>query len=112
MELHAGKLRHRIDIDDCVRVQDDNGDPVVTWVPWATSVPAQVEFPSGKEYFTANQIQGQTQVRFAIRFREGVLQTMRVRYKGIAYNISSVLPDKDSGLAFLTIIGTAGVNDG
>ena len=112
MELEAGKLRHRIDIDDAVRVQDENGDPVVSWVPWATSIPATVEFPSGKEYFAANQIQAQVQVRFFIRYIEGVVPTMRVRYKGVAYNLSAVLPDKDSGLSYLTLIGTAGVNDG
>ena len=47
-----------------------------------------------------------------IRYRTGILPTMRILFRGKAYNIAGALPDKDSGLEYLTIPVSEGVNAG
>jgi len=48
-----------------------------------------------------------------IRYRAGVLPTMRILHRGDVYNIEGPpLPDPDSGLEYLTILVAKGVNDG
>jgi head-tail adaptor len=48
-----------------------------------------------------------------IRYRAGVLPTMRILHRGDVYNIQGQpMPDPVSGLEYLTILVSKGVDDG
>lgn len=112
MTLSAGRLRHRIDIQQKVTEQDSTGDTVTTWQTLAASVPAAVEPLSVREFIAAQATQSQTVARVTIRYRPGLDATMRILHRGQVYNPQGWLADADSGLEYLTTPVTAGVNDG
>lgn len=118
--MEAGRLRHRIIIDERVTAQDEYGDPVASWVEWAANVPAEIAPVSGKEFLAGQGIVGQITTRITIRWRPGVVPTMRLRHlveDGSPplfdiYNVHAVLPDPKSGRSHLTLMCTRGVNEG
>jgi SPP1 family predicted phage head-tail adaptor len=118
--MDAGRLRHRVTIDERVTSQDEHGDPVVTWQPWASNVPAEIAPVSGKEFLAGQGVVAQVTCRIVIRWRQGVVETMRVRHvvdagsplREDVYNVAAVLPDNDSGRDHLTLMCTKGVNEG
>lgn len=110
--MEAGRLRHRIDIDEKIETQDGNGDPVVTWKPFARRVPAAIEPLSAKEFLSLNQPVAQGSARIVIRWMAGVLPTMRARHGETIYNILGVLSDRESGRDYLTLPVSRGTNEG
>jgi SPP1 family predicted phage head-tail adaptor len=106
------KLRQRITLQSQVQTQDANtGEITVTWADWLANEPAEVVPLSGKEFIAAGATQAGVDCRMTIRWRSGVLPTMRVVYDGNNYQISAVLPDP-SNRRWLTIMCQRGVNDG
>jgi SPP1 family predicted phage head-tail adaptor len=105
----AGKMRHRITIqenrppqDEQGRAQrDDYGAPLDSWVDiracWASIEPL-----SGREYFAAAQIQAEQVTRFRIRYPWiQIWPGMRIKYRDPAldadrfFNIQAVIdPDE------------------
>lgn len=118
--MDAGQLRHRIDIDERLTTQDEHGDAVVTWSPWVTNEPAKVADISGGEFLRGQGIASEVTTRITIRWRRGLVPTMRVRHlveDGSPpiidyYDIKRVLRDQESGRDFITMMCTRGVNDG
>lgn len=122
MNLAAGKLRHRVRIEKNDFVRDSDGDVVqdpVTgaisreWVPVAT-VWAAIEPLSAREFIAAQAVQSQVTARLTIRHRGDLNAAMRlvdVR-TGRIYNPAAFLTDKESGLEYLTIPCSEGVNAG
>lgn len=115
--LNAGTLRHKITIqrledveDSAGEVQDSNGDPVQEWVDVAT-VWAAIEPVSGREFIAAQAEQSKVIARIVIRYRNDIDAAMRLfhAYKQLYYNIEAVLPDKESGLEYLTLLVSEGV---
>lgn len=115
--LDAGKLRHKITIqqlqdveDSAGSVQDSNGDPVQEWVDVAT-VWAAIEPVSGREFIAAQAEQSKVVARVVIRYRNDIDAAMRLfhAYKYSYYNIEAILPDKESGLEYLTVLVSEGV---
>lgn len=124
MSLESGKLKHRVRIDRPTPVLDsngdeeqaDNGEVLREWVPVA-EVWAQVEPLSAREFIQSSTTQAQVIARVTIRFRTDIQPTdrlvhVRLNYPNVVYQIEGILPDKDSGLEYLTIPVSAGVNDG
>jgi head-tail adaptor len=100
VSLSAGKLRHRITIQEFASIQDSNGD---TTEEWAT-VAGMGSVPSATE-------QMQTMARITIRYR--VLPAkFRILHGSTIYNPTGTLADKDSGREFLTLPVHAGINNG
>ena len=112
--MRAGRLRHRIDFEEKALVQDpNNGEMIPGWRPVREKVPAAYEPLSSKDLFAAQAAQSQATVRFVIRHWAGLLPTMRIVHRGKFYSIEGEpLPDRDSGLEYLTILSKTGVNDG
>jgi SPP1 family predicted phage head-tail adaptor len=110
----AGKLRHRIDFQTLGEVQDpDSGEMVPGWATIWAKVPASVTPLSTRDLIAAQAAQSEASARIVIRYRAGVLPTMRIIHRGEAYDIKGpALPDPDSGLEYLTILVAKGVNDG
>lgn len=112
--MRAGKLRHRITFERPGLVQDpESGEMLPGWSPVWTNVPASVEPLSARDVIAAQAGQSEATARILIRYRTGVLPTMRILHRGLIYNIEGPpLPDPRSGLEYLTILVSTGVNDG
>ena len=110
--MEAGKLRHRIGIERLNdSAQDPNtGDIVKAWEPLKT-VYAAIEPVSGKEFIQSAATQAQISVRITVRHTD-VRPIDRIAHKGLVYNIHAVLPDRVSGLDYLTLMCSQGVNNG
>jgi SPP1 family predicted phage head-tail adaptor len=102
--LAAGKLRHRVSIEEQVVTVNSYGESETYWAPVA-DVWAAIEPLSGKEYLAAQQIQSAVSCRIVIRQRD-LLPSMRIVYRSKVYNIAAILPDKESGLEYVTILAS------
>ena len=111
MSLAAGDLRHRVLIQQQVTTRDDDGVQTTNWVDVAT-VWASVEPLSAREFIQSGQDQAAVTARITIRYRAGLQPSMRLVHRDQIYNIAGLLPDKVSGLEYITIPVSAGVNDG
>ncbi|MDD0974975.1 phage head closure protein [Pseudomonas fontis] len=113
--MQAGKLRHRISIQEKVPVRDpvtgEFGEP--QWVNRWDKCPASVEPLSVRDFIAARAGQTEATKRVVIRYRSGVLPTMRIIYRSEVYSIEGPpLEDPNSGLEYLTILVSKGVKDG
>ncbi len=111
MSLPAGKLRHRVLIQQQVTTRDGDGVEQTAWIEVAT-VWASVEPLSAREFIQSGQTQSAVTARITMRHRDGLLPSMRLIHRGEIFNIAGLLPDKVSGLEYITIPVSAGVNDG
>ncbi|MBN5158841.1 MULTISPECIES: phage head closure protein [unclassified Stenotrophomonas] len=111
MSLPAGKLRHRVLIQQQMTTKDEDGVQTTTWVDMAT-VWASVEPLSAREFIQSGQTQSAVAARITMRYRDGLSPSMRLIHRGEIFNIAGLLPDKVSGLEYITIPVSAGVNDG
>lgn len=103
--LPAGKLRHRISIEQKTHQQDpETGAMTGVWSPLVQSLPAAVEPLSGREYIAAAQQKSTITARITIRYRTGITAAMRVLHGPLVYNIRAVLPDPNTGREWLTLL--------
>lgn len=112
MSLEAGRLRHRIVLQSPSYSQDaTTGEMVPSWVlegeAWAAIEPV-----SAREFISAQATQAQIDTRIVIRYRSDVAATWRATHRGKIYNIHGALADKESGLEYLTLPCSTGVNNG
>lgn len=107
----AGDLRHRVLIQQQVTSRDSDGVSQTVWADVAT-VWASVEPLSAREFIQSGQTQAAVTARITIRYRAGLLPSMRLLHRGQIFNIAGLLPDKASGLEYITIPVSAGVNEG
>ena len=111
--MRAGILRHPVVIQQQTEQQDPaTGEMVTAWVDFA-SVWAAVEPLSARDLIAAQASQSEASGRITIRYRPGVLPTMRILHRGQIFTIiGQPLPDKASGLEYLTLVVATGVKDG
>ena len=112
MALAAGKLRHRVVVEQLVVNINSFGeqDPA-QWVPFA-EVWAAIEPLSGREFLAASQTQSSVSCRITIRTLSGLLPSMRIVHRGKVYNIAAILADKESGIEYATLMCSEGSNEG
>lgn len=103
--MRAGRLNKRIVIEQKTTVDDDFGQPIETWSTFAT-VWASVEYQSGKEGFTADQLQAELITRFRIRYLANVTALMRVKFSGVVYDIQSVMNTNERDREMLILAKT------
>lgn len=110
--MQAGKLRHRVTLQEPVKVQNSTTGAVInTWRDVST-IWAEVSPLSAREFIAAQASQGEISTRITIRYRPGVTRKQRILFRGAIYNIEGVLPDPKSGREYLTLPCSEGVNDG
>ncbi len=110
--MQAGKLRHRVTLQEPVKGQNPTTGAVInTWRDVAT-VWAEVSPSSVREFIAAQSVQGEITTRIVINYRAGITRKHRILFRGGIYNIEGVLPDPKSGLEYLTLPCSEGVNDG
>lgn len=116
MAVDPGQLRHRVAIQQkVVTGQDpDTGAQIYDWATVAgwEAVPAQIVPMSVNEYVAGQQIQSKVTGRIMMRYRAGLMASMRIVHKSTVYNIEGLLPDPDSGIEWITIPVSSGVNPG
>jgi SPP1 family predicted phage head-tail adaptor len=113
MSINAGKLRHRIAIEQPIRTQDpETGEVLIEWDVLHASVAAAIEPLSAREFIASRSMQSQITARITIRYRAGLTADMRIIHKGKIYNPEGWLPDLNSGLEYLTAPVSEGVNEG
>lgn len=104
--MQAGRLRHRVNIEQPVETQNEIGEPITTWQVFAENVPAAIEPLSGREFYAAQQEQSDVTTRIRIRWRRGVTELMRLVHVTDAttspeevdvYDIEAALPDQRTG---------------
>lgn len=79
--MQSGKLRHRISIERPIETQDGSTGAIgISWLPFAHRISAEVLPDRAQEYFAAQQLQTSTNAMIRIRYRDGVIPTMRVRH--------------------------------
>lgn len=116
MTLMAGKLRHRVLIQRKETMQDPvTGSPSTAWVDLA-DVWAAIEPLSAREFIQSASMQAQITARVTIRYRQDINAACRIVHvvNGLTrlYDVQGVLADKDSGLEYLTLPVSEGVNEG
>lgn len=110
--MQAGRLRHRVTIEELLTEQDSDGATVEAWTPIGPPVSAEIVALSGRELIAAQAVQSKVSTRIRIRYRPGIKPSMRVVHRDAIYNIEVVIPDMGSGVRSLTLPCTSGVNEG
>lgn len=112
--MKAGKLRHSVTIQSLVTGSPDqlpSGEPNVAWTNYLTGVSADIQPLRGRELFAAQEHHSEATVRFVVRWRAGITDTMRVVHAGLYYGIVWVPPvdraGKQRDLELLTKQGVA-----
>jgi len=88
--MRTGLLRNRITIQEAYKEKNDFGEWIIIYRDWAT-IWAAIEPNQGKRYFEAAQANSEVQGIIRIRYRSGVLPTMRVKYCDRIFQIISIV---------------------
>jgi SPP1 family predicted phage head-tail adaptor len=109
--LAAGDLRERITFQQRAPGVDVLGRPSGAWGDYAT-VWAKAEPLRGREFFAAGQMQTSTDVRFVIRYRTDITNTMRIMWRSEPYEITAPPIDTDGAREQLELMCAQGIRDG
>ena len=88
--MRAGRLNKRVTIQSPATGQDATGEPTTGWTDVAT-VWASIVDVSGREYVAAGGLQNSAQTKIMIRYRSGIVPSMRVVHGSDTFNIEAVL---------------------
>ena len=88
--MRAGKLRHRITIEQNTPTRDALGAEVDSWSSFAVRW-AAVEPLGGREFWDARRVNAERRVRFRLRYVVGVTPEMRVSFDGRVFDIQAVI---------------------
>lgn len=112
MTLQAGRLRHRLVIQENRPSRDPDGGAVIrNWVD-VTIVRGSFEPLSARDFIAAAAAQTKLSARAVIRYRTDVKEKMRLRHAGKVFLIQGALPDKESGREYLTLLLSEDLSDG
>lgn len=120
MGFDAGRLRHVVDIQRRVDVQDEEeGGITTTWKTFYSDVRAAIEPLSVREAISASKETSAVTARVVIRFRPGLDAAQRIVHKCCTsymtqeiYNPQGFLRDLETGLEYVTIPCSQGANEG
>lgn len=114
--MESGRLRHWLTFETKVVDQDSDGNVTEVWQDaFSTSarMPCEVVFLSGRELITAQAMHSKVTLRVKTRYRPGFEFVQRASsHTGQVFNIEAVIPDPDSGVRFVTLLCSTGVNEG
>lgn len=85
-----GELRHRLVLEELQREADDGGGFTESWVAAAT-LSACIRPLAGGESVEADRIAGHVTHEIVLRYRDGVLPSMRFRKGARLFQIASVV---------------------
>lgn len=96
--MNIGKLRHRITLLKQVNTVNDYGAAVTMWKNVAT-VWADVRPLSGREYFSAQQVQSEITTQIWLRHLDGIKPSMRVKLGKRFLEIVAVLNTQERNVS-------------
>lgn len=108
--LEAGRLRHRVRLEELVTTLDDNGVQLQEWQNRGDRFCA-IEPLSGREYLAAASIQSKITGKLVMRYRPNINARHRIVKGQRIYNIEAVLPDPDTEYEYVTLLCSEGVID-
>jgi SPP1 family predicted phage head-tail adaptor len=115
--LNAGKLRHRLELqklvdmeDSAGNVQDSSGAIMREWETFDT-VWGAVEYLKGKELIAAQSEQTKVFAKVTLRARNDLDLQIRVFHISLEkyYNVEAVLRDDDSGQEYVVLHVSEGI---
>ncbi len=106
-EMPAGRLRHRVRIEQPVLTPDGMGGSTKAWQELAT-VWAEIVAISSGEAVLAGKLTPRIARRFRLRYRADITAAMRLVYEGRVFNILSVINENEAD-AMLEILAEEGV---
>lgn len=110
--MRAGALRHRVTVEQFETSLGSDGERTEAWVDQFGLIPAEIAPLSGRELIAAAAVQAKVTTRIRIRYRPGVVPSMRVTHRGIHYGVEAVVPDNRSGVSYLSLQCSSGVSEG
>lgn len=110
--IAAGRLRHlrMFQRPEYLYDEETNGQ-VTQWVDIG-NIYCEIKPLSGRELLAAQAEDSEVTSRVTIRFRDDITDKCRILHRGKILNIEAVLPDPESGLEYLTLPCSEGLNDG
>lgn len=93
----VGKMRYRIEIEEIIKVTDNDGFVSDEWIPFA-AVWADITPVTGKEYLESAQDISEVNSKIYVRYIKGLKNTMRIKCGERIFNIQSILQDKRQGI--------------
>jgi SPP1 family predicted phage head-tail adaptor len=114
MTILSARLRHRLTLQSKTLTKSPITGAVITSWQTVDEIPAEVAPLSAREYLVGQQVDSKITTRITIRYRPDVTSDMRlVDVQGNhTYQIEGVLGDVKSGIEYLTLPCSEGVNDG
>ena len=88
--MRAGRLRHRVTIQDYTESQNTFGEVTKNWTDYAT-VWAAVEPVKGREFWESQQINAEITTKVTLRYLAGVKPKMRILHDTRIFEIDSVI---------------------
>jgi SPP1 family predicted phage head-tail adaptor len=108
--IASGRLRHRVTVEEQVESVDSSGFPFQDWKPigryWAAIEPMSV-----RELVASQQVQSEVRGRIVMRYTPRIIPSMRVVHGNTIYSILGIQRDPDSGLEWMTLAVSAGLQD-
>lgn len=83
--------RHKIDFLQRQQGRDDYGEPIDTWEPFKEGIWASKDPLLGNEYFNALTANTKVEVKFNMRYVDGVTNEMRIKHGNETYEILSAI---------------------
>ena len=109
--ISAAEFNQRITLQSKSVTRNAIGEEVVTWADsftvWAKVMPLR-----GNAFYSANQQQHVIDARFLIRQRTGLVENMRLQWRGEPYDITSLIPGTAQYQGTIEITAIHGVRDG
>ena len=95
--MRAGRLRHRVELQENTPTVDARGDPVPDWSTYAT-VWAAVEPLSGAELVRFQQVQAETTCRVVMRYNADVSADDKILHDSRTLQVLSVINRDDRNI--------------
>jgi SPP1 family predicted phage head-tail adaptor len=90
--MRAGRLRHRLILQEQVETREAGGGVVVSWVTRGR-VWGGIEPLSGKEYTAIQQTQNEATVRIVMRYHPDIDPTWRIKNDDRIYTIQAIIDE-------------------
>lgn len=83
--------RHKIDFLYREKGRDEYGEPIDKWEPFKEGIWASKDPLLGNEYFNALTTDSKVEVKFNMRYVEGITNEMRIKHGNEIYEILSAI---------------------
>lgn len=83
--------RHKIDFLHLVRKRDEYGEYIEDWGNFKEGIWASKDPLLGNEYFTALTLDSKVEVKFNMRYVDGITNEMRIKHGKEVYEILSAI---------------------